>query len=113
MKMKRILAVLLAGMMTATAFAGCGGDTSSEASDNASDASSSTELQVKDSIVDYSYFGDEDNVTLKVWAPDKAVNLVKQQVEDFKKACYERAKQEPDVKYALECISNKLVEGYL
>lgn len=90
MKMKRILAVLLAGMMTATAFAGCGGDTSSEASDNASDASSSTELQVKDSIVDYSYFGDEDNVTLKVWAPDKAVNLVKQQVEDFKKAYSEK-----------------------
>ena len=90
MKMKRILAVLLAGMMTATAFAGCGGDTSSAASDNASDASSSTELQVKDSIVDYSYFGDEDNVTLKVWAPDKAVNLVKQQVEDFKKAYSEK-----------------------
>ena len=32
MKMKRILAVLLAGMMTATAFAGCGGETSNAGS---------------------------------------------------------------------------------
>ena len=46
MKMKRILAVLLAGMMTATAFAGCGGDTSSEASDNASDARQNFRLKI-------------------------------------------------------------------
>lgn len=91
MKMKRIFAVLLAGMMTATAFAGCGGSTSSTAdSDTSNSGSASTELKVKDSIVDYSYFGDEDNVTLKVWAPDKAVSLVKEQVEDFKKAYSEK-----------------------
>ena len=33
-----------------------------------------------------SYFGDENNATLKVWAPDATVDLVKSQVEDFKKA---------------------------
>ncbi|MBQ1507161.1 MAG: hypothetical protein IIZ36_01900, partial [Ruminococcus sp.] len=90
--MKKILAVLLAAMMTATAFAGCngGGDTSSASGDNSnassdasSDASGGSDLQVDGSFVDESYFGDEDNITLKVWAPDKAVSLVKDQVAAF------------------------------
>ncbi|MEE0856606.1 MAG: hypothetical protein U0L58_04850 [Ruminococcus sp.] len=89
--MKKIFAVLLAAMMTATAFAGCnggGGEQSSTASDGSSAASSDASggnsgLQVDGSFVDESYFGDEDNITLKVWAPDKAVSLVKDQVSAF------------------------------
>lgn len=95
--MKKIFAVLLAAMMTATAFAGCGGGESSQASDNASGAST-TDLQVNGSIVDTSYFGDEDNAKLKVWAPDKAVTLVKQQIEDFKKAY-------PDKTFDIEVVA--------
>lgn len=85
--MKKILAVLMAAMMTATAFAGCGeSGTSSEGGD-----SGSGELAaIEGSIVDEGYFGDEGadgaTIKLKVWAPDAATTLVKQQVEDFKKA---------------------------
>ena len=34
--------------------------------------------------------GDEDNISLKVWAPDKAVSLVKEQIEAFKAAYPEK-----------------------
>ena len=85
--MKKILAILLAGMMTATALVGCvdNQDTSSQASGESSKTDASV-AEVNGSIVDDSYFGDENNATLKVWAPDAAVELVKKQVEDFKKA---------------------------
>ncbi len=62
--MKKILAILLAGVLTATAFAGCGGGNNSKGG--------------------ASPFGDEKDVTLKVWAPDAAVELTKSQVEAFK-----------------------------
>ena len=55
--MKKILAILMAAMMTATAFAGCnkGGDASSEGSgDNSGEIAA-----VEGSIVDKAYFGDE------------------------------------------------------
>ena len=81
--MKKILAILLAGMMAVTAFAGCG-EGQSESSGSGSGGGGS--IEVKDDLVDESVFGDEDNISLKVWAPDKAVALVKQQVEEFKKA---------------------------
>ena len=91
--MKKILAILLAGMMTATALVGCGGGDSSSKTDNGSKAdngSSDGAAKIEGSIVDDSYFGDEGTdskpVTLKVWAPDAAVSLVKEQVEAFKKA---------------------------
>ena len=85
--MKKILAILLAGMMTATALVGCvdNQDTSSKTSGDSSKTDASV-AEVNGSIVDDSYFGDENNATLKVWAPDASVELVKKQVEDFKKA---------------------------
>ena len=83
--MKKILAVLLAGMMAVTAFAGCGGGGSTESSGGSESGGSNIEVKEGD-LVDDSVFGSEDNITLKVWAPDKAVKLVQQQVEDFKKA---------------------------
>lgn len=82
--MKKILAVLLAGMMAVTAFAGCGGG-STESSGGGEGGGGNIEVKEGD-LVDESVFGKEDNITLKVWAPDKAVKLVQQQVEDFKKA---------------------------
>lgn len=83
--MKKILAVLLAGMMAVTAFAGCqSGGTESSGSGGSEGGGAS--IEVKDDTVDDSVFGKEDNITLKVWAPDKAVKLVQSQVEEFKKA---------------------------
>lgn len=84
--MKKILAILMAGVLTATAFAGCGGGgESSKTNSGSSSNSGSNATGVNASTVDYAYFGDEDNVKLKVWVPDAAVNLVKKQIEDFKK----------------------------
>ncbi|MBQ1921905.1 MAG: extracellular solute-binding protein, partial [Ruminococcus sp.] len=92
--MKKILAILLAGMMTATVFAGCGGGGNTESGGSGSDTQSSSDdggAEVKDAnLVDVSVFGDEDNISLKVWAPDKAVSLVKEQIEAFKAAYPEK-----------------------
>ena len=90
--MKKILAILMAGVLTATAFAGCGGggESSNTNSGSSSKSGESSATGVNASTVDYAYFGEEDNVKLKVWAPDAAVNLVKQQIEDFKKAYSEK-----------------------
>ncbi len=84
--MKKIIAILLAGMMTATAFAGCGGNGGTSNSGSTADGSSASgnASGIDGSKVDISYFGEEDNVKLKVWAPDAAVGLVKKQIEDFK-----------------------------
>ena len=89
--MKKVLAILLAGMLTATAFAGCGGGGNNNSGSKAADGSqteskgdASAAAAVDPSWPDASLFGDEDNITLKVWAPDKAVDLVKTQVEAFK-----------------------------
>ena len=67
--MKKILAILLAGMMTATVFAGCGGGGNTESGGSGSDTQSSSDdggAEVKDAnLVDVSVFGDEDNISLK------------------------------------------------
>jgi arabinogalactan oligomer/maltooligosaccharide transport system substrate-binding protein len=78
--MKKIIAVLLASMMAATALVGCGGngDTSSQASGTSSQGSNATPGS------DSAAFGDEDNIKLKVWAPDKAVKTFEAQCEAFK-----------------------------
>jgi arabinogalactan oligomer/maltooligosaccharide transport system substrate-binding protein len=88
MKMKRILAVLLASMLTATALVGCGGSSSSSSSgsndsSSTSDANTSTDSSLDNGVVDVSDFGDEDNITLKVWAPDAAVEITQKQCDDF------------------------------
>ena len=92
--MKKIIAVLLASMMTATALVGCGGgeSSSSQASGSSSDGSSASPAS------DSAAFGDEDNITLKVWAPDKAVSTFEAQCNDFK-ALY------PDKKIEIEIVA--------
>ncbi|MGN0499663.1 MAG: extracellular solute-binding protein [Ruminococcus sp.] len=76
--MKKIFAVLLASMMAATALVGCGGSGSGE-----SKTESKTE-STGDASATSNDFGDEDNISLKVWAPDKAVSKFEQQCEAFK-----------------------------
>lgn len=76
--MKKIIAVLLAGMMAATALVGCGGSGSGE-----SKTESKTESKGEASATSND-FGDEDNISLKVWAPDKAVATFEKQCEAFK-----------------------------
>ena len=84
--MKKIIAILLAGMMTATALVGCGG---SESSSNTSGGSSNTgnssaSGEIKNGVADVADFGEENDIKLKVWAPDAAVAVTKKQCDDFK-----------------------------
>lgn len=77
--MKKIIAGVLAVMMMATAFAGCGEQTTSggatgDVAGGESKTPSGAEL-----------FGDEDNISLKVWGPDKSVELLKKQCDAFTK----------------------------
>ena len=86
--MKKVLAILLAGMVTATAFAGCGGggNNASKADggeSKAADGTSQTAALIDPTWPDARVFGDEDNITLKVWAPDKGVALAHKQIEEF------------------------------
>lgn len=83
--MKKVLAILLAGMMTATAFAGCGGSSESSGNNAGSNGGGENTSAASGSKVDVKMFGDENNVELKVWAPDKGVTLAKKHVEAFKK----------------------------
>jgi arabinogalactan oligomer/maltooligosaccharide transport system substrate-binding protein len=84
--MKKIIAILLAGMMTATALAGCGGSTSesSNKDSGSSNQESSSTAELKNGVADVADFGDEDDITLKVWAPDAAVAITKKQCDAFK-----------------------------
>lgn len=77
--MKKILAVLLASAMAASALVGCGGS-GTESSSQTPDASSQGSAASSDSAV----FGDEDNIVLKVWAPEAAKATFEEQCEDFK-----------------------------
>lgn len=94
--MRKILAILLASMMTATALVGCGGGEtsgsgeSSKPDQSSGSTSSGEKVNETGSLADESYFADEGTaenpISLKVWAPDKTVSLVKKQIEEFKKA---------------------------
>ncbi|MBQ3417731.1 MAG: extracellular solute-binding protein [Ruminococcus sp.] len=69
--MKKILALVLALLMVATIFAACGGGTTTTTSDDTGTATGGDP------------FGGEDNITLKVWAPEKAKDLTEKQCADF------------------------------
>ena len=91
--MKRILALVVAVLMLATIFVGCGGggSTSESAapagSDGANTPASNGDL----------FYG-EDNITLKVWAPDAAVTLTKTMCDDF-------IAQYPDKSISIEVVA--------
>lgn len=86
-KSKRIVGVLLAALMVASVFAGCGEDPASNPSGDASGTSSTQ--QVKNITVDEMMadaqvaMGDEDNVKLKVWGPQDAQALLTKQCKEF------------------------------
>lgn len=75
--MKKIIAGLLALMMMATVFAGCGEQT--PADDGGSSAAGSSNTTDDGAAL----FGDEDNIKLKVWGPDASINLLKKQCDAF------------------------------
>lgn len=85
--MKKILAILLAGMMTATALAGCGNEQASgESSNNDSSGTGNgaglAELDA-DGFVDAAELGDEQDASIKVWAPDAAVSITQKMCDAF------------------------------
>lgn len=84
--MKKILAVLLAGMMTATAFAGCTPQSSSSDASSKKESSNSgaglAELDAE-GFPAVSELGDETGAELKVWAPDAAVSLTEDMCKAF------------------------------
>ena len=84
--MKKILAILLAGMMTATALAGCEGQGSSS-SNKESEGSSNTGAGLAEvdaeGFVDAAELGEEQNASIKVWAPDAAVTITQKMCDAF------------------------------
>lgn len=91
--MKKIIAGVLAVMMMATAFAGCGEQTPANGGvtgDVAGDESKTSS--------DVSLFGEEDNISLKVWGPDKSVDLLKRQCDAF-------IKLYPEKKISIEVVA--------
>lgn len=86
MKIKKILAAMLATVMLGSAFVGC-------APSGGSDTTTTTAPAADDSDP----FRGEDNIKLTVWSPDKAVSLFKKQCENFIKK-YPEKKITIDVK---------------
>lgn len=82
--MKRILALVLAVLMMAAIFVGCGGGSTTD-----TDTSGSGDTDP---------FGGEDNITLKVWAPEKAKDLCEQQCQAF-------IEQYPDKTISIEVVA--------
>ncbi len=88
--MKRIIALVLAAMMLVAVFASCGGgdDKTSSTTNNSGSGSSSTNENAGkgfDANVTDADFGDETGASLKVWGPDKYIDLLTKQCDAFKK----------------------------
>lgn len=99
-KTKKILCLLLAAMMVMAAFAGCdgGNDTSSAGGD----ASGSPVLKTLEDGTPLLNLFEEDNVTLKVWGPEKSLELLNKQCNDFA-ALY----PEKTIKFDIKACSEK------
>lgn len=89
-KSKRVVGVLLAVLMLAAVFAGCDGSTggtSSAGDSGTSSGGSATQIEsvtVDEMMADAQIaMGDEDNVTLKVWCPQDALEVFKKQCDAF------------------------------
>lgn len=78
--MKKIIAGVLAVMMMATAFAGCGAQEPANDGDTNATNAQNGDAANEDAAA---LFGEEDNITLKVWGPDASINLLKQQCDAF------------------------------
>ena len=90
-KSKRIVGIVLAALMVASVFAGCGDNNSSStpASGSGDASGTSSQQQIKNITVDEMMadaqvaMGDEDNVKLKVWGPQDSVALLTKQCQAF------------------------------
>lgn len=91
-KTKRFCAIALAAMMAVTAFAGCGPstETNSTPSDNAG-ASGESAVNVESSGTEDPLYGEGANgtINLKVWGPDAAQKLLKEQCAAFSESMKE------------------------
>lgn len=86
--MKKILAILLAGMMTATALAGCegqGSGSSNKEGEGSSNTGAGAGLAEVDAegFVDAAELGEEKDASIKVWAPDAAVTITQKMCDAF------------------------------
>ena len=96
-KTKKVVGILLASCMIATAFAGCGGGGNTTSSTGGSSGTASTtsgstkekSVTVDDMMKDADYAlgteGKDSEVSLKVWAPSDALKIVQKQCDDFAK----------------------------
>lgn len=106
-KSKRIIGVALAALMVASSFAGCGDNGgSSSTGRTGSTASNASQAAVEPLTVDQIMadpqlaLGDEgkdSQVTLKVWAPNEAIDVFREQCDKF-------AKSFPDRKVKIELV---------
>lgn len=72
--MKKIIALVLAVLMMASIFVACGGGNTTDNSGGDNSGSNTADVDP---------FGGEDNITLKVWAPEAAKATFEKQCQDF------------------------------
>lgn len=78
--MKKLIALLLAVLMLASVLVACGGGSSD--SGKKTDNGGSSDTPAGDDTVEDPFYG-EDDITLLVWAADKAVDVTKSLCDDF------------------------------
>ena len=78
--MKKLIALLLAVMMLASVLVACGGNGGNS---SAADSGSKTDSKTDAPTSEDPFYG-EDNISLLVWAADKAIDLTNQLCNDFK-----------------------------
>lgn len=83
-KTKKLVGIALAAVMTASVVTGCGGAASSTATTASGSSSSGTAKTASEIMKDPALaIGDEDNISLKVWAANDAKDLFEKQCQDF------------------------------
>ncbi len=63
---------------------GSGNNADSGSANGGTSKATDTAVTTDGDFISESYFGDENNISLKVWAPSNAVSLTQEMVEDFK-----------------------------
>lgn len=100
-KTKKILALVLALLMVATAFAGCGDNSNNNNNSGSGTAEGDPVLKTLDDGTPLLNLYEEDNVTVKVWGPEKSLELLRKQCDDFA-ALYPEKKISFDIKAVSE-----------
>jgi len=82
--MKKLIALLLAVMMIASVLAACGDNSNSGSKTDSAPASKADTTSSADAPTSEDPFYGEDNISLTVWAADKAIDLTNQLCDEFK-----------------------------